>query len=154
MAESNLPTSIEISSQEGEEAAAECCVSTITLDDVMTNFGLKEFFGSLLVALAYFIDAQQSFISIFTDAQPLWHCTDHTTTTCTSERLQTSAVYQDLHGHGINLLTQQLYPNGNFNVQALSSLACLSPHSSLDASLEALFLLPWPIPPSTARTCY
>ncbi|XP_057420191.1 organic cation/carnitine transporter 3-like [Lotus japonicus] len=52
------------------------------------NFGWMEFLQAVLVAVAMFFDAQQSFISIYTDNYPTWHCTNtntnNTTTTCSS----------------------------------------------------------------------
>ncbi|XP_057457590.1 organic cation/carnitine transporter 3-like [Lotus japonicus] len=43
------------------------------------TFGCAEFMQCILVSLAMFFDAQQSFISIYTDDYPSWHCTDFTT---------------------------------------------------------------------------
>ncbi|XP_075643745.1 organic cation/carnitine transporter 3-like [Castanea sativa] len=40
-------------------------------------FGWAQFFQTLLVSLAWLFDAQQTFISVFTDAYPTWHCTTH-----------------------------------------------------------------------------
>ncbi|KAK4595052.1 hypothetical protein RGQ29_018699 [Quercus rubra] len=40
-------------------------------------FGWAQFFQTLLVSLAWLFDAQQTFIGVFTDAYPTWHCTTH-----------------------------------------------------------------------------
>ncbi|KAM7250550.1 hypothetical protein ACFE04_022433 [Oxalis oulophora] len=49
------------------------------LDDVIEkyigDFNLKLFTQAILVSIAWVFDAQQAFISIFTDIQPSWHCT-------------------------------------------------------------------------------
>jgi len=49
----------------------------------LSNFGWMDFLQAVLVAVAMFFDAQQSFISIYTDNYPKWHCTN-TNSTCTS----------------------------------------------------------------------
>ncbi|KAI5656426.1 hypothetical protein M9H77_25219 [Catharanthus roseus] len=38
------------------------------------NFGWKQFLQAILVSFAWVFDAQLTFISIFTDANPTWHC--------------------------------------------------------------------------------
>lgn len=43
------------------------------------TFGWVEFVQCILVSFAMFFDAQQSFITIYTDDYPTWHCTDSTT---------------------------------------------------------------------------
>ncbi|XP_030455299.2 organic cation/carnitine transporter 3-like [Syzygium oleosum] len=40
----------------------------------MKDFGWAQLVQASLVSLAWFFDAQQTFISIFTDALPPWHC--------------------------------------------------------------------------------
>ncbi|KAL3498620.1 hypothetical protein ACH5RR_041352 [Cinchona calisaya] len=51
---------------------------TLSLDDTIEHyigdFGWKQFLLTILISLAWVFDAQQSFISIFTDAEPTWHC--------------------------------------------------------------------------------
>ncbi|XP_057970951.1 organic cation/carnitine transporter 3-like [Malania oleifera] len=50
-----------------------------SLDDVieqyLTRSGKSQFLQAFLISFACFFDAQQTFITIFTDAQPKWHCT-------------------------------------------------------------------------------
>ncbi|PSR95573.1 Organic cation/carnitine transporter like [Actinidia chinensis var. chinensis] len=59
--------------------------STLPLDDIIQlclgDFGWVQFFQSSVVSLAMLFDAQQTFISVFTDLYPTWHYTDTTTTT-------------------------------------------------------------------------
>ncbi|KAK9131618.1 hypothetical protein Scep_011146 [Stephania cephalantha] len=66
---------------------------SITLDDAIERcigkFGRAQFFQSLLVSAAWLFDAQQTFITVFTDAQPTWHCTT-TSTTATTESSNSS----------------------------------------------------------------
>ncbi|CAK9133744.1 unnamed protein product [Ilex paraguariensis] len=58
-----------------------------SLDDMIEqyigNFGWAQVFQSFLLSMAWFFDAQQTFITIFSDKQPSWHCTDQLT--CNSE---------------------------------------------------------------------
>ncbi|XP_059274682.1 organic cation/carnitine transporter 3-like [Lycium ferocissimum] len=50
----------------------------ISLDDTIEvcigDFGWTQFVQAILVSLAWVFDAQQSFISVFTDSHPTWHC--------------------------------------------------------------------------------
>ncbi|KAL4597794.1 hypothetical protein ACB092_11G014300 [Castanea dentata] len=48
-----------------------------TIERCIGVFGWAQFFQTLLVSLAWLFDAQQTFISVFTDAYPTWHCTTH-----------------------------------------------------------------------------
>ncbi|XP_021288461.1 organic cation/carnitine transporter 2-like [Herrania umbratica] len=54
----------------------------LTIDDIIEEslecFGWAQAFQSILVAFASLFDAQNSFISVFTDAQPTFHCIDNT----------------------------------------------------------------------------
>ncbi|XP_027368003.1 organic cation/carnitine transporter 3-like [Abrus precatorius] len=53
-----------------------------TVDKCIGELNWTQFLQALLVSLSWFFDGQQTFITIFTDAQPSWHCT---TDSCTSE---------------------------------------------------------------------
>ncbi|KAH0874454.1 hypothetical protein HID58_071816, partial [Brassica napus] len=44
----------------------------------LSDFNLSQFLQVILVGLALTFDAQQIFITVFTDAYPTWHCVDHT----------------------------------------------------------------------------
>ncbi|KAJ4705750.1 Organic cation/carnitine transporter [Melia azedarach] len=58
------------------------------LDEVieqnLARFGLAQFIQAVLVSLLLIFEAQQIFISIYTDAEPTWHCINTTITTCSS----------------------------------------------------------------------
>jgi MFS family permease len=58
-----------------------------TTDEMMEKglgrFGWVEFMQCILVSFAMFFDAQQSFITIYTDDYPTWHCTN--STLCSSD---------------------------------------------------------------------
>ncbi|XP_029125140.1 organic cation/carnitine transporter 2 [Cajanus cajan] len=58
----------------------------LSSDEVIENglrrFGWSEMVQCILVSSAMYFDAQQSFIAIYSDDYPTWHCTDPTT--CTS----------------------------------------------------------------------
>lgn len=45
-----------------------------TIEDCIGDFGWIQFLHVVLVSFVWTFDAQQTFISIFTDAQPTWHC--------------------------------------------------------------------------------
>ncbi|XP_015059965.1 organic cation/carnitine transporter 3-like [Solanum pennellii] len=48
-----------------------------TIEECIGDFGWSQFVQAILVSLAWVFDAQQSFISVFTDALPTWHCTNN-----------------------------------------------------------------------------
>ncbi|KAG7652266.1 Major facilitator sugar transporter-like [Arabidopsis thaliana x Arabidopsis arenosa] len=48
------------------------------LEQSLSDFGFSQFLQIVLVGLALTFDAQQIFITVFTDAYPTWHCLDHT----------------------------------------------------------------------------
>ncbi|KAJ1385219.1 MFS transporter superfamily [Sesbania bispinosa] len=55
------------------------------IEKSLGRFGWMEFMQCILVALAMFFDAQQSFITIYTDDYPTWHCTNLTTCSTSSD---------------------------------------------------------------------
>ncbi|XP_027080857.1 organic cation/carnitine transporter 3-like [Coffea arabica] len=63
---------------------------TSTLDDTIERcigdyFGWTQFLRAILISLAWAFDAQQTFITVFTDVDPTWHCTrNNTTNICSS----------------------------------------------------------------------
>ncbi|KAI9161618.1 hypothetical protein LWI28_019099 [Acer negundo] len=61
-------------------------VVTKSLDDMIEQsigcFGWAQFVQAILVALASVFDSQQSFINVYTDSHPTWHCTSTSNTTC------------------------------------------------------------------------
>ncbi|WVZ19858.1 hypothetical protein V8G54_007180 [Vigna mungo] len=46
-----------------------------TVELCIGDFNWSQFLQSVLVSIAWLFDAQQTFITVFTDAQPSWHCT-------------------------------------------------------------------------------
>ncbi|XP_038721793.1 organic cation/carnitine transporter 2-like [Tripterygium wilfordii] len=46
------------------------------MEQSIGTFGLAQLVQAVLVAFSSFFDSQQTFISIFTDAHPKWHCTN------------------------------------------------------------------------------
>ncbi|KAF0905070.1 hypothetical protein E2562_000875 [Oryza meyeriana var. granulata] len=52
-----------------------------SIDDAIETYigatGAGQLFKAILLAFAWAFDAQQVFISVFTDAEPHWHCTGH-----------------------------------------------------------------------------
>lgn len=49
---------------------------TELIEECMADFGFAQLIQAVLVSLAWVFDAQQTFISVFTEAEPSWHCTD------------------------------------------------------------------------------
>ena len=48
-----------------------------TIERCIGDFGWAQFLQALLVSSAWIFDAQQTFITVFADAHPTWHCTTH-----------------------------------------------------------------------------
>nr|GMC87323.1 organic cation/carnitine transporter 3-like [Ipomoea batatas] len=46
------------------------------IEPLMSGFGWYQLLQVILVSMASFFEGQQTFITIFTDATPSWHCTD------------------------------------------------------------------------------
>ncbi|KAH0916394.1 hypothetical protein HID58_030840 [Brassica napus] len=47
-----------------------------TIEQCIGDFGWAQFLQAVLVSFAWVFDAQQTFITVFTDSQPTWHCLD------------------------------------------------------------------------------
>ncbi|KAM5586900.1 organic cation/carnitine transporter 3-like [Rosa sericea] len=50
-----------------------------TIELCIGDFGWAQFLQAILVSFSWFFDAQQTFITVFTDAEPAWHCTQQLT---------------------------------------------------------------------------
>ncbi|KAF2302887.1 hypothetical protein GH714_010251 [Hevea brasiliensis] len=46
------------------------------IEECIADFGFAQFVQAVLVSFAWVFDAQQTFISVFTEVEPSWHCTD------------------------------------------------------------------------------
>ncbi|XP_058745672.1 organic cation/carnitine transporter 3-like [Vicia villosa] len=93
----------------------------------LSNFGWMDFLQAVLVAIAMFFDAQQSFISIYTDNYPKWHCTNTTTnSSCTSSsdicKLPRSSWSWDTHPSNTII--------SNWNLECASTFITGLPQSS------------------------
>lgn len=55
-----------------------------TIEKCIGSFGRAQLFQATLVSLAWLFDAQQTFITIFTDTEPTWHCTQLGNSSCNS----------------------------------------------------------------------
>ncbi|KAH7675495.1 Major facilitator protein [Dioscorea alata] len=65
----------------------------LSLDDAIEHYISKASFPLvqvLIVSCAWFFDAQQSFINVFTDQQPPWHCIHPNDTSCVAVSLPCS----------------------------------------------------------------
>ncbi|KAG2324485.1 hypothetical protein Bca4012_038995 [Brassica carinata] len=82
MADSSAPllTHLEENEEEEEETSQPLNFDKI-FEQSLSGFGLSQFLQVILVGLAFAFDAQQIFITVFTDAYPTWHCVDHTVCT-------------------------------------------------------------------------
>lgn len=63
----------------GETPAATAPVTSLEeiIERCIGDFGWAQFLQVFLVSLSWAFDAQQTFISVITDANPTWHCTDY-----------------------------------------------------------------------------
>ncbi|CAN8312306.1 unnamed protein product [Cochlearia groenlandica] len=72
-----------------------------TIEQCIGNFGWAQLVQATLISFAWFFDAQQTFITVFTDSNPTWHCLD--TNLCNSSSICTTLPYQtwswDLNSH-------------------------------------------------------
>ncbi|KAI3466294.1 hypothetical protein Pfo_022957 [Paulownia fortunei] len=55
-------------------AQHQCCSLDDTIEQCIGDFGPTQFLQSTLSSFAWFFDAQQTFIAVFTDAEPKWSC--------------------------------------------------------------------------------
>ncbi|XP_021818246.1 organic cation/carnitine transporter 3-like [Prunus avium] len=102
----------------------------ISLDSVIervtTNSAWPQLLQVILVSLSWFFDGQQTFITVYTDAEPTWHCTEHPNTTCRSTSnicyLSTSAWAWDRPSSTTII--------SDFNLQCASSLISGLPASA------------------------
>ncbi|CAI9756718.1 unnamed protein product [Fraxinus pennsylvanica] len=53
-----------------------------TIERCIGEWGWIQFFQATFISFAYFFDAQQCFISVFTDAKPTWHCSSPSNSSC------------------------------------------------------------------------
>ncbi|KAK6124550.1 hypothetical protein DH2020_041698 [Rehmannia glutinosa] len=56
-----------------------------TIEHCIGEIGWTQIFQATLVSFAWFFDAQQTFISVFTDAEPKWSCTHNNHTSCNTK---------------------------------------------------------------------
>ena len=60
-----------------------------TIEQYIGDFGWSQLFQVVIVSFVWIFDSQQAFISIFTDAQPKWHCVStlngNANTSCNSD---------------------------------------------------------------------
>ncbi|WOG91658.1 hypothetical protein DCAR_0310908 [Daucus carota subsp. sativus] len=58
---------------EGSRNELQSCLED-TIEQYIGDFGWSQLFQVVIVSFVWIFDSQQAFISIFTDAQPQWHC--------------------------------------------------------------------------------
>ncbi|ONK74850.1 uncharacterized protein A4U43_C03F10770 [Asparagus officinalis] len=54
------------------------------IESCIGSTGYCQLLQAILVVMAWVFDAQQTFINVFTDADPSWHCTDKNDSSCAS----------------------------------------------------------------------
>ncbi|KAL1221363.1 Organic cation/carnitine transporter 3 [Cardamine amara subsp. amara] len=74
MADSTRPLLFDSDSSESKVPPSRSLDETI--EQCIGNFGWAQFLQAAIVSFAWVFDAQQTFITVFTDSQPTWHCTD------------------------------------------------------------------------------
>ncbi|KAK3198503.1 hypothetical protein Dsin_021918 [Dipteronia sinensis] len=109
------------------------------IEDNIGDFGWAQLVQCLLVSLARLFDGQQTFITIFTDAEPSWHCsTTSNDVTCTtnSDICQLSNSEWAWDGSSSRTIVSE------WNLQCASSIITSLPSSSffLGSFLGCLFL--------------
>nr|KYP39421.1 Solute carrier family 22 member 5 [Cajanus cajan] len=97
----------------------------LSSDEVIENglrrFGWSEMVQCILVSSAMYFDAQQSFIAIYSDDYPTWHCTDPTTSFITG--LPQSSFFMGCLVGSFLLATLADTSLGRKNLLVLSSLS-------------------------------
>lgn len=53
-----------------------------TIEKCIGEFNWPQFLQAILISFSWFFDGQQTFITIFTDAPPPWHCIDDSSSSC------------------------------------------------------------------------
>ncbi|CAA0833260.1 Organic cation/carnitine transporter 2 [Striga hermonthica] len=53
-----------------------------TIEQYLGGFGSRQFLQTILVSFAWFFDAQQTFIAVFTDKEPKWSCNNNSSFPC------------------------------------------------------------------------
>lgn len=70
------------------EKLVEPVAAPSSIDDIIERYlssaGTRQLFQAILISVAWAFDAQQTFITIFTDADIGWHCTDPNVSSCLS----------------------------------------------------------------------
>lgn len=128
-----------------------------SLDDIIErsigDFGWAQFLQVCLVSMTRVFDAQQTFITVFADADPTWHCTSSSSSSCKSEA--------DLCQLPINSWAWDMPTDtsivSDWSLECASSVIRGLPASSFFLGcLASGFVLPHlPTPlPSAGRTCY
>ncbi|KAM0943722.1 hypothetical protein DsansV1_C13g0125161 [Dioscorea sansibarensis] len=87
---SPLLHSITSPSQEQEPEPEPLLLLLLSVDDAIERYIGKAslpFVQVLIVSCAWIFDAQQTFISVFSDQQPAWHCTHADDTSCAAASL-------------------------------------------------------------------
>ncbi|XP_063945847.1 organic cation/carnitine transporter 3-like [Daucus carota subsp. sativus] len=73
---------------EGSRNELQSCLED-TIEQYIGDFGWSQLFQVVIVSFVWIFDSQQAFISIFTDAQPQWHCVStlngNANTSCSSD---------------------------------------------------------------------
>lgn len=93
------------------------------IERVTGNSGFAQFLQAVVVSLAVIFDGQQSFISVYADAEPAWHCTASTCSSASSIcQLPTSSWAWERPAFATTI--------SDFNLQCSSSLLSGLPATS------------------------
>ncbi|XP_061349181.1 organic cation/carnitine transporter 3-like [Gastrolobium bilobum] len=58
-----------------------------TIEECLGELNWTQFLQAVLVSFSWFFDGQQTFITIFTDEQPSWHCTEQGGDSCNTSNM-------------------------------------------------------------------
>ncbi|KAJ1405113.1 MFS transporter superfamily [Sesbania bispinosa] len=64
-----------------------CSSLSSTIEKCIGELNWTQFLQAILVSFAWFFDGQQTFITIFTDASPSWHCTNESCNSSTTSNI-------------------------------------------------------------------
>ena len=87
LSQSDLSQPLSLSSSiESETPSVEKVLPSLDefIEQSIGGFAWAQLLHAILVSLAWLFDGQQTFISIFTDAEPTWHCNHLSTEDCNS----------------------------------------------------------------------
>lgn len=109
-----------------DKTSSEALTFDKIVEHSLSDFGFWQFFQIFLVGFVLLFDAQQIFITVYTDAYPTWHCLNHTICDPSASdicKLPRSAWEWDGGSKGLSVISE-------FGLECSSSLLRGMPSSS------------------------